>query len=102
MDDYEEKSIHVVKFSGKTKDCKGCYDKFLAKGRHKGYCTLLIGSVQKEGVSRILTNKDYDWAAADTSAHYKNMKELYHINEVALEDLILSVDHKSKTGKIMF
>ena len=77
-------------------------EKFLAKGRHEGYCALPIGANQKECFDKVSSKEEYDQTVGGTSLHYKKVNELYHLNKVAFEDLILSADHKSKTRRIIF
>ena len=86
-----EKSIHIIEFSGKKEDWNGWSEMFLARG----------GANQKEGVNKVLTKEEYYWAVTIT-ANRKKVQEHYHINEVAFENLILSVDHKVQLEKLHF
>ena len=63
---------------------------------------LLIGADQKEGVDNMPTNEEYNQAVNSTTLHSKKVRKLCHMNEMAFEDLIFSVNHKSMTGKIAF
>ena len=70
----EEKSIHIIEFSGKKKDWEGWFKKFFARERHKDYCTLLISADQRDGDGNIPINKEYDQAVGGTSANCKKVK----------------------------
>ena len=48
------------------------------------------------------TKEEHDRAVGSITVNSKKVQELYHLNEVAYQDLILSADHKSTTGKILF
>ena len=63
---------------------------------------LLIGTDQKEEVNNVPKKEKYDRAVGSITVNSKKIREFYHLNEEAFEDLILSVDQKSTTGKVKF
>ena len=74
--------------------------KVLDKKRHKDYYMLLISADQKEEVDKVSINKEDNQAAINTTAYSKKCRELYHLNKMAFEDIILSVDYKGTSSKI--
>ena len=48
------------------------------------------------------TKAEYYRAVGSITANSMIIRELYHLKEVALENLIFSVDHKRSTRKIAF
>ena len=58
---------------------------------------LLIGTDQNKGIVKVPIKEEYEREVRNTTANSKKTRECYHLNEVAFEDLTLSVDHKSTT-----
>ena len=52
------KSIHVIQFSGKTRDWEGWSEKFLARSKRKGYNELL------QGKEKVPTQSEFEKAVA--------------------------------------
>ena len=94
----EIKSIRVLEFNGKTSDWEGWSEKFKARAKRKGYKDLLLGK------KNIPTDSEYQQALA-VSPEMPTSKEtivLAELNEEAYEDIILSIDHGTKQGKVAF
>ena len=53
---------------------------------------LFTGTDQKEGVDKVSMKEEY--AVGSIIANSKKIRKLYHFNNVALEDLFVSVYHK--------
>ena len=86
MSTVDKKSIKVIEFSGK--DFKIWSRKFCARANRKGYLTLL------RGTQAIPTLNQYIAAEADPSnATNKITIKLWKLNELAFEDIILSINH---------
>ena len=95
MSTVDEKSIKVIEFSGK--DFKIWSRKFCARANRKGYLTLL------RGTQAIPTLNQYIAAEADPSnATNKITIKLWKLNELAFEDIILSINHTTNQGKTAF
>ena len=92
----ELKSICVLNFSGRTADWEGWSEKFLARSKRRGYKRLLIGK------DTVPTAEDYESAVAKNDKSRDNMIKLNDANKEAFEDIILSIDHTSKQGKVAF
>ena len=92
----ELKSIRVLNFSGRTTDLEGCSEKFLARSKRRGYKRLLIGK------DTVPTAEEYENAVAKNDRSGDNIIKLNDANEEAFEDIILSIDHTSKQGKVAF
>ena len=84
----EEKAIRVISFSGQKKDWPVWEEKFLAKARRQEYKEVLLGTenVPIAG-STLATDKDKKAAKA---------------NELAYEDLILSISGETEAGRVAF
>ena len=94
----EIKSICVLEFNGKTSDWEGWSEKFKARAKRKGYKDLLLGKKNSP------TDSEYQQALA-VSPETPTSKEtivLAELNEEAYEDIILSIDHGTKQGKVAF
>jgi hypothetical protein len=94
----EIKSIRVLEFNGKTSDWEGWSEKFKARAKRKGYKDLLLGK------KNIPTDNEYQQAltvSPETSSS-KETIDLAELNEEAYEDIILSIDHGTKQGKVAF
>ena len=95
MSTVDEKSIKVIEFTGK--DFKIWSRKFCARANRKGYLTLL------RGTQRIPTLSEYIAAEASPSdATNKITIKLWKLNELAFEDIILSINHTTNQGKTAF
>ena len=90
------KSIRVIEFSGRTTDWEGWSEKFLARAKRKGYKKLLVG---KETVPNVSTYTDAEGKSDATS---KKIVKFEDANEEAFEDVIFSVKHTMKQGKVAF
>ena len=58
----EEKSIHIIEFSGKKTDWDSWSEKFLLHGKWKGYKKLLVSTGTTPGVDKIPTQEEFDSA----------------------------------------
>jgi hypothetical protein len=87
------KRILVLEFDGASRNWEGWNEKFCARGRRKGYKKLLLGE------EAVPTQSEFDKAVADSDEKTKKLGEL---NEEAFEDIILSINHTSKQGKVAF
>ena len=96
MPSLEQKSIKVIEFSGKDKDWKIWSRKFLAQASRKGYKKLLTGD------EVIPTESQYSLAAGETNIEEKKTVRLWQLNELAFEDILLSINGTTKQGKIAF
>ena len=86
MSTVDEKPIKIIEFSGK--DFKIWSRKFCARANRKGYLTLL------RGIQTIPTIDEFIAAEADPSdANNKTIIKLWKLNELAFEDIILSINH---------
>ena len=95
MSTVDEKSIKVIEFTGK--DFKIWSRKFCARANRKGYLTLL------RGIQPIPTLTQYVAAEADPSTTTnKTTIKLWKLNELAFEDIILSINHTTNQGKTAF
>ena len=95
MSTVDEKSIKVIEFSGK--DFKIWSRKCCARANREDYLTLL------RGIQTIPTIDQYIAAEGDTTtATSKSIIKLWKLNELAFEDLILSINHTTNQGKTAF
>ena len=95
MSTVDEKSIKVTEFTGK--DFKIWSRKFCARANRKGYLTLL------RGTQPIPTLSEYVAAEANPSdATNKITIKYWKLNELAFEDIILSINHTTNQGKTAF
>ena len=85
------KSIWVIEFSGKTSDWEGWSEKFLVWGKRKEYKKLLLGKVS------VPTQSEYEKTVTDGD---KEQVKIGDRNEEAFEDIILSINHTSRQGKV--
>ena len=92
----EHKSIKVLYFGGKTKEWKIWSRKFLAQANRKGYKVLLTGA------EAIPTESAYTAAMSESTETQKKTVKLWKLNELAVKDLLLSIDGLTKQGKIAF
>ena len=84
----ELKTIRVLEFSGRISEWEGWSEKFLARAKRKGYKKLLQGKEEVPKENEI---------GSDSAK-----KKLAELNEEAFEDIILSINHTSKQGKVTF
>ena len=89
MSETDDKAIRVLSFSGKQAEWAIWSEKFLARARRKGYRSILLGNEQLPSDSE------------DVSKDKKKQK-LRNLNELAYEDLILSIDGSSNSGRVAF
>ena len=84
MTDTDEKSrIAIIYFDGKPSNWPVWEEKFLARGRRRGYKDILMG--------KATIPKDGDTIDANTADGKEKLK-LRKLNELAYEELILSID----------
>jgi len=93
MSDSDDKAIRVMNFNGKQSDWPIWEEKFLARARRRGYKDILLGKAQVPTDSTMID------ATTPAGKEQAKMKKL---NEVAFEELILSVDTSEGTGKVVF
>ena len=96
MSDSQEKSIRVIEFSGKSSDWKIWSRKFLARANRKGYKKLLLGE------ATIPSETGYTNSLGKSDATDKKLVEQWELNELAFEELLLSINGTTKAGKIAF
>ena len=95
MSDEKISTIKVIPFSGKQVDWQVWSEKFLARSRRKGYKSILQGKavVPPDCLSLV--------SIADTDSR-KEKQKLRDLNEEAYEDLILSINGDSESGRVAF
>ena len=96
MPSTEEKSLRVIEFSGSAKDWVVWSEKFLARGKRKGYTKLLLGRV------KIPTQDELTAAEDGNTDAKKKVTNLGDLNELGYEDLILSINGETAGGKVAF
>jgi len=89
----EEKSLKVIVFSGKQEDWKFWEVKFLARARRKGFREILLGTVK--------IPKDSEKFDLTVPAE-KALSEIRDKNELAFEELVLSIDTSEGDGRVAF
>ena len=98
--DKGEKSIKVIYFLGKSAGWQVWNHKFMARANLIGYKKIL------EGKTAIPSQTVYGAAEAidpkDWTGNDKKIIENYKLNEKTYEDLLLSIDSETKTGKVAF
>mmetsp|Transcript_11032 Transcript_11032/g.16141 ORF Transcript_11032/g.16141 Transcript_11032/m.16141 type:complete len:162 (+) Transcript_11032:416-901(+) len=92
----KQKSIKVIEFSGKEKDWKIWSRKFLAQANRKGYKNLLTGK------EKIPSESAYDSAKGKKDSKEKETRRLWKLNELAFEDILLSINGTTQADKIAF
>ena len=92
----ELKSNRVLNYDGSHEHWEGWSEKTLARGKRKGYKKLLTGRV------KIPTASEYELALLGSSDEDQEIVRLAELNEEAYEDIILSIDHTTKQGKVAF
>jgi len=93
MSAIEEKTLKVIVFSGKQEDWKFWEVKFLARARRKGFRELLLG--------KLTIPKDSDVLDATVPAEKKQI-EIREANELAFEELVLSIDTSQPEDRVAF
>lgn len=89
----EDKAIRVITFSGKSSEWSVWETKFLAKANRAGYKKILLGKDVPPSDDEVLDESDDDGKAK---------MALRKANERAFEELLLSIDGNSKTGRTAF
>jgi hypothetical protein len=94
--DINEKSIRVISFSGKKSDWRVWSHKFLARANCLGYKDLFEGKV------KVPKEFEYDAAKIKTSPNddEKYLIECWKLNEKTFEDILLSIDGQTKSGRV--
>ena len=90
----EEKAIKVIEFTGT--DFKIWSKKFVARANRKGYKGLL------EGTEPIPTKSEYSVAESESNETQKKTRRAYKLNELAYEDILLSINCSTSSGKTAF
>ena len=90
MSDEKERTIRILPFSGKKEHWAVWEEKFLARAKRKGFKDMLLGKGNKAPKDSVDT---------DTSPELQALKEA---NDLAFEELILSIDGKTKEGRVAF
>jgi len=86
MAEEAEKAIRIIAFNGKATNWPIWSGKFLARSQRKGYKGILQGTEKRPTETGAkLTKKQYDT-----------------LNELAYEDLILSIDGNTDAGRVAF
>jgi len=93
MSQVEEKSIKVICFDGQQVLWSYWEEKFLAQARRKGFKDVLLGTIPIPQDSEQLD------LTTDEGNAKKNAKDM---NELAYEELVLSVDTSTSSGKVAF
>ena len=88
----ESKAIHVLESNGKASNWYARNEKFGAKAKRRGYNKLFLG---KETVHM---HSKYDQAVTDSDT---SMIKLGQLDEVAYDDLILSINTTTKRGAVV-
>ena len=93
MTDTDTRSTRVIAFSGKQIDWPVWSEKFLARGRRRGYKKILTGAEKVPA----------DKTVIDTSTPAgKEQERIQEANEDAYEDLILSINAVDEVGRVAF
>ena len=89
----DEKTIRVISFSGKKSDWPIWEEKFLARAARKRYKDVLLGKME-------IPKSTDEFTATTTEG--KKKAEIKDLNELAYQDLILSIDGTTKAGRVAF
>ena len=84
----------MIEFSCSSKDWEIWSEKFKAQGKRKGYTELLLGR------SEIPTQDKLTAAEEGKTDKHKKVTQLGDLNKFGCEDLILSINGESATGKV--
>ena len=98
----KEKSICTIEFSGKKTDWDSWSEKFLLHGKQKGHKKLLVSNGSTSGLDKIPTQDEYNNALEGDTDLNKMIIKLAELNELAHEDLILSINTSFSVGKAAF
>jgi hypothetical protein len=90
-----ETAIRVVTFSGRKDDWITWDEKFQARARRRGYGDILLGD------KSALDDANFAALSESDSTHSKQLK-LRQLNELAFDDLILSMETGTSNGKVAF
>ena len=91
-----ERSNRVIPFKGTKDSWRSWPVKFKARGRRRGYAKLLSGA------AKIPTQAEIELAELGTSEEDQKILELAELNELAYEDMLLSIDTDTKAGQVAF
>ena len=97
-----EKSISIIEFSGKKTYWDSLSEKFLLHGKQMGCKKLLLSTGTTPGVEKIPMQEEYESALEGDEDLNKRIIKLGELNELAYEDLILSINTSSSVGKVAF
>ena len=96
----KEYSFYWILMQKSNQEC--WLEKFLLEGKRKSYKKLLVGKRSKVRVDKVPTKEEYDDAPQDENDLNKKIVLLLNLNELAYEDLILSINISSTVGKVAF
>ena len=100
MSDEKEKSIKIIEFSGKYRDFPFWEPKWLARASRKKYKPLITG---KKAIPSMI---DYDTAVAkdetQRSPDEKAIVKWYELGMDAYDDLLMSMNSTTDSGKVAF
>ena len=86
---------------GKKTDLESWSEKFLLHGKQKGY-EILVTSGSMSGMDKISPQDEYENAHKGDADLNEKIIKLSDLNELAYEDLILSINTSSSAGKNAF
>jgi len=87
------KNLKVIAFSRKLEDWKFWEVKFLARARHKGFQEILLGTIMIP-----MDSEKFDLDKVDK----KEKHEICERNNLAFEELILSINMSTGDGQVTF
>jgi len=93
MTDSDDKAIRVISFNGKQSEWAIWEEKFLARARRRGYKDIILGKTAVPADSVVIDT---------TTPAGKEQARVRKLNDVAFEELILSIDTSEGTGKTVF
>ena len=93
MTDDKERTIRVIPFSGMKEHWTVWEEKFLARAKRKGYKKILLGDEIAPVESEVID------PSSDEGKEKMRKKEF---NELGFEELILSIEGKTKEGRTAF
>ena len=91
----EVKLGKIISFSGKKLDWPVWSEKFLARANRKGYKGILLDEEE-------VPNDEVETDLIEEDDERKKQSELKKKNQEAYEDLVLSIDGESDTGRVVF
>ena len=98
----EEKSFHIIEFFGKTADWESWSNKFLSHVKHRKYKILLVSSGSMVEVDKVPIQHEYENALECDIDIDKKFIKLVGLNELAYDDIILSINTYSSVRKVAF